>query len=83
MLVTNVKGNEITAKNMATRKVVKRHLTRFVKIKRKTQAKQDASDRQEEKEKEEDVIIELLVEMLPGRAPPPRGVDQNAREDRA
>ena len=82
-LVTNVKGNEITAENMQTGKVLKRHLTRFIKIKGKTQAKQNDSNRQEEQEKEEDVMIELPVEMPPGRAPPPRDVEQNVREDRA
>ena len=68
---------------MQTGKVLKRHLTRFIKIKGKTQAKQNDSDRQEEQEKEEDVMIELPVEMPQGRAPPPRDVEQNIREDRA
>ena len=80
-LVTNVRGNEITASNKKTGQTLRRHLSRFIKIKERLEnpAEQDVSDRQEEKE---DVLIELPVDMPPGRAPPPRDVEQNVREDR-
>ena len=33
-------------------------------------------------QEKEDILIELPVDMPPGRAPPPRDVEQNVREDR-